>query len=257
MEGEKGAMRYRKGAPLISESPWSRLVGDILVAFVALIGWPLSRLLYSIKIENTNSRSGLTHRLPSRAILLSNHCMPLDPVFHGLAVFPRRTYFTLLEETCEAPVLGSLVRLLGGIPLPRSSGRLKDIEDAVAYGLSTRGLVHFYPEGECFIGNQRIFPFKAGACYFAIRFGVPIVPIVSILKRRHGKKSRRTQVTVHVLAPVAPPPPPPEKNPHAFLIRSIQFSRQIHDLMQAEIEREGGDHSLYRGPMPRIKGVND
>jgi len=152
-------------------------------------------------------------------------------------------------------VLGSLVRLLGGIPLPRNSGRLKDIEEAVFHGLSTRGLVHFYPEGECFLGNQKIFPFKAGACYFAIKFGVPIVPIVTILKRRHGRKSQRIQVTVRMLAPAAPPPA--GESPNTTLIQSIQFSKHIHDLMQAEIEREGGDPSLYRGPMPRIRGVND
>jgi 1-acyl-sn-glycerol-3-phosphate acyltransferase len=246
-------MRYRKGGPLTSDTPFSRLIWDILIVLIRLLGWPLSRAMYNIKIEKVDAMAG--HRLPSRAILISNHCMPLDPLSHGLAIFPRRTYFTLLEETCEAPVLGSFVRLLGGIPLPRSRNRLQDIEEAVSHGLSTRGLVHFYPEGECFVGNQNIFPFKAGACYFAIKFGVPVVPIVTILNRRNGQKSNRTQVTVHMLAPVVPPPP--GSPPHATLVRSIQFSNQVHDLMQAEIERTGGDKSLYRGPMPRIKGVND
>ncbi len=253
MERQKSKMRYRKGAPLTSDTSFSRLMGDILIAFVALIGRPLSRLLYSIRIETKKPEK--SRKLPSRAILISNHCMPLDPVFHGMAVFPRRTYFTLLEETCEAPVLGSLVRFLGGIPLPRSGTRLDDIEEAVSHGLANRGLVHFYPEGECFIGNQKIFPFKAGAFYFAIKSGVPVVPVVTILRRRNGRKSTRIQVTVRVLAPIVPPPC--GKNAHATLVRSILFSNQVHDLMQAEIECSGGDNSLYRGPMPRIRGVND
>jgi len=79
-------MRYRKGAPLTSDTPFSRLMGDILIAFAALLFWPLSRLLYDIKIEKT--WTGSNPHLPARAILLSNHCMPLDPVFHGLAIFP-------------------------------------------------------------------------------------------------------------------------------------------------------------------------
>jgi 1-acyl-sn-glycerol-3-phosphate acyltransferase len=246
-------MRYQKGGPLTSDTPFSRLVWDILIVLIRVLGGPLSRAMYDIKIE----KSGTTrrNRLPSRAILISNHCMPLDPLSHGLAIFPRRTFFTLLEETCEAPILGSFVRLLGGIPLPRSKSRLQDIEEAVSHGLSTRGLVHFYPEGECFIGNQNILPFKAGAFFFSIKFGVPVVPIVTILKRCNGPHSNRIQVTVHVLTPVVPPPP--GKNSHATLARAIQFSNQVHDLMQAEIERTGGDKSLYRGPMPRIKGVND
>ncbi len=259
-------MRYRKGAPLVSDTPLSRLVGDILVAFIGLIGWPLCRLLYNIKIERIGWEK--RRRLPSRAILVSNHCMPLDPVFHGLSILPRRTFFTLLEETCEAPVIGSLVRLLGGIPLPRNKKRLGDIERAVEHALSTRGLVHFYPEGECFLGNQDIFPFKAGAAFFAIKFGVPVVPIVTILKRDNGQKSKRIQVNVHMLEPIMPQTLLPKpissidrdsvrEYPREMLSFAIKFTGEIHALMQAEIERSGGDKSLYKGPMPRIRGVND
>jgi len=181
--------------------------------------------------------------------------MPLDPLFHGMTIFPRRTFYTLLEETCETPVLGTFVRTLGGIPLPRTESRLEDIEHAVKYALSTRGLVHFYPEGECFLGNQKILPFKAGAAYFAIKFGVPVVPIVTVLKRAHGSRSKLISVCVRVLQPLSPPSP--GKNAHTQLAAPIHFSHQIHDLMQSEIERAGGDPSLYQGPMPRIRGVND
>ncbi|HCX96010.1 MAG TPA: hypothetical protein DHU26_03285 [Spirochaetaceae bacterium] len=279
-------MRYRKGAPLTNDTPFSRLIWDILIALIALVGWPISRAFYRIKIgqgcdatssagmdEGSPSRlntpnatrtspiASVPPKLPSPAILVSNHCMPLDPLFHGLAIFPRRTFFTLLEETCEAPVLGSFVRLLGGIPLPRDRARLNDIEQAVAHALSTRGLIHFYPEGECFLGNQNIYPFKGGAFYFAIKFGAPVVPIVTVLKKRaghstfRGQKSSRIQVTVHVLNPIQPPAC--GATAHETLARAIRFSNQVQDLMQAEIERCGGDKSLYRGPMPRIKGVND
>lgn len=246
-------MRYRKGAPLISDSPLKRLIGDMLIALIGAIGWPLCRALYHIEIRRAEP---VDHRrLPGRAILVSNHCIPLDPLFHGLTILPRRTWYTLLEETCEAPVLGTFVRTLGGIPLPHSRSRLEDIEDAVAHGLRTRGLVHFYPEGECFLGNQKIFPFKAGAAYFAIRFGVPVVPIVTVLRRLHGPGSKLIKVSICVLPPLSPPAPGTTQR--ALLVGSIRFSRKIHDLMQAEIECEGGDKSLYRGPMPRIKGVND
>ena len=247
-------MRYHKGCPLNIDTPFSRLVGDVLMMFIGSIGLPLFRALYRISFEKANNeaRHGA---LPKRAILLCNHCMPLDPIFYGIAIVPRRTYFTVLEETCEAPVIGSLVRLLGGIPLPRSSSRLQDIEDAVAHGLATRGLVLFFPEGECFLGNQSIYPFKAGACYFAIRLGVPVVPIVTILTRRNGRKSKQIRVRVRVLPPLAPPAP--GENSHATLLRAIRFSNNVRRIMQAEIERAGGDKSLYRGPMPRVKGVND
>jgi 1-acyl-sn-glycerol-3-phosphate acyltransferase len=79
-------MRYRKGGPLTSDTPFSRLIWDILIVLIRLLGWPLSRAMYNIKIEKVDAMAG--HRLPSRAILISNHCMPLDPLSHGLANFP-------------------------------------------------------------------------------------------------------------------------------------------------------------------------
>lgn len=256
-------MRYRKGGPLVIQSRLVLLLGDIGQALIWPIGLPLSKALYGLRICRP------AKRLPSRAVLVSNHCMPLDPLFHGIAIFPRRTFFTLLEETCEAPVLGTFVRTMGGIPLPRDQSRLADIRNAVDFALRTRGFVHFYPEGECFLGNQNIFPFKAGAFYFAIEAGVPVMPVVSILRRRGtvlqaGATLRaitgnphfgQEQVSVHVLEPIQPPPRGP--NDRATLVAAIRFARQVQSLMQAEIDRQGGDKSLYRGPMPRIKGVND
>ncbi len=250
-------MRYRKGDPLIIRNRVAMLLGDIGHPLIWLLGVPLCKALYNLQIQRPPKR------LPTRAVLISNHCMPLDPLFHGIAIFPRRTYFTLLEETCEAPVLGTFVRVMGGIPLPRDRTRLTDIEEAVKHALGARGFIHFYPEGECFLGNQNIFPFKAGAFYFAIQAQVPVIPVISILKRKGGANDAGTgghllgseRVAIHVLEPIQPPPR--GKDVAATLVAAIRFSRQVHDRMQAEIDRNGGDKSLYRGPMPRIKGIND
>lgn len=224
---------------------------DVLTGLTAFNGILVSKALYGLEIHTSIER-------PRPAILVSNHCMPLDPLFHGIAVFPQRNYFTLLEETVESPVLGTLVRLLGGIPLPRDSRRLAEIEAAVVHALKTRGFIHFYPEGECFLGNQNIFPFKAGAFYFAIRLQVPVVPLVTILKRvqkRGRNQLTDIQVSVHQLAPLYPPKA--SRTARANLTAARHFAQQVHDVMQAEIDRCGGDRSLYRGPMPRIRGVND
>ena len=95
-----------------------------------------------------------------------------------------------------------------------------------------------------------------------------MVPIVTILKRANGQKSKRIQVNVHMLEPIMPKTflskpissiarDPAQENPREMLSCAIKCTREIHALMQAEIERSSGDKSLYKGPMPRIRGVND
>ena len=76
---------------------------------VRVVDW----LLYRISIEGRENLRGL-----GRAILVSNHTLLLDPGLIAHAIRPRRTYFTMLEETALIPFLGTFVRLLGGVPIP-------------------------------------------------------------------------------------------------------------------------------------------
>ncbi|MFA5852192.1 MAG: 1-acyl-sn-glycerol-3-phosphate acyltransferase, partial [Spirochaetales bacterium] len=163
---------------------------------------------------------------------------------------------------------------------PPDSDRLDDIEAAVKAALDGRGRVHFYPEGECFLLNQDIKPFKAGAFYYAIRHGAAVVPIVTLLKRRasrttggaegpasaatlsrpaQGSPARRRpgRVRAEILILPARKPPAATGRASADLHAAILFASQTRAAMQAAIDSGGGDKSLYLGPMPRIKGVND
>ena len=294
-------MAYKSGDPLVERRKAFLLASKAVTWFVELLGWPLMRFLYGFHVkgrENLKS-AGITARRKGRKphIIVSNHALPLDPLLHALSLLPRFTYFTLLEETVLTPVLGTLVRLLGGIPVPRDPSRLVDIETAVDTGLRGRGLVHFYPEGECFLLSQDLGSFKAGAFYYAIKFGVPVLPIVTVIRPRPGRAAPsppreeggpsggaaagaspqipgpdfllgwgrgsgrgrspapRILASAHILPPVVPPEP--SGHVPTDLHNAILFSRTVRALMQACVEAQGGDKTLYRGPMPRIKGVND
>ena len=246
-------MIYKRGDPLIDARPLFLAGSRVLTWFVELLGWPIVMAMYGFRVvggSNLHKAMGLSKKKQA-LILVSNHAIPLDPLLHGLAILPRFTYFTLLEETVLTPVLGTLVRLLGGIPIPTDPDKLDDIESAAAWALKTRGFIHFYPEGECFLLNQDIKTFKAGAFYYAIKFGVPILPIATVLPKTKG----RLRAEVHILE--ALPPPPSTGRASADLHLAILFAKKTQKLMQSHIDKAHGDKSLYRGPMPRIRGVND
>jgi 1-acyl-sn-glycerol-3-phosphate acyltransferase len=241
-------MTYRRGAPLINRKPLFLAASKAISWLVVAVGWPVVMVCYKYRIRGRENLAALRGR---PAIFVGNHSVPLDCLIQGLALLPRFTYFTVIEETIMTPVLGTLVRLLGGIPIPADQARLGDIDAAMGEALDERGSVYFYSEGDCFLYNQEIKPFKAGAFYYAILRGVPVVPVVSVLKRPSG----RLGIEVNILPAVTPPPTSGRRS--ADLHNAILLSRQVHDAMQARIDARGGDKSLYRGPMPRIKGVND
>ena len=264
-------MAYGRGDPLIRRTALFLALSKALTWLVELIGWPIMKAIYGYRVrgrENLPRREASLRKAENSrdrrpVIFVSNHALPLDPLLHALSILPRFTYFTLLEDTVLTPVLGTFVRLLGGIPIPPDPDWLDDIEAAVKAALAGRGRIHFYPEGECFLLNQEIKPFKAGAFYYAIRCGAIIIPIVTVLSRggaagASGAAARHPgRVRAEILILPALEAPAASGRASADLHASIALARQTRAVMQAAIDTGGGDKSLYLGPMPRIKGVND
>jgi 1-acyl-sn-glycerol-3-phosphate acyltransferase len=248
-------MAYKRGDPLIERGPVFRAASAAVSWPVGILGRVLIGALYGYRVMG---REHLAAIKGGRAVFVSNHVLPLDPLFYACAILPRRTYFTLLEETVLTPGLGTLVRLLGGIPIPPDPERLPAVDEAMKTALETRGLVHFYPEGECFLFNQELKEFKAGAFYYAIKHQAAIVPLVTVLKPGslvRGGALGGARVELQILPAITPP----EASGRAArdLHEALALARSVRGSIQACIDEAGGDKSLYRGPMPRIRGVND
>jgi 1-acyl-sn-glycerol-3-phosphate acyltransferase len=205
----------------------------------------LTSVLFAIEIRG---RENL--RSVPRAILVSNHSLVLDPALIARAIRPRRTYFTMLEETALIPLLGTFVRLLGGIPLPGGARagirRERGIDDALKH----LGLVHFFPEGECYLCNQQIMPFYRGAFHAACQRGLPVLPVTTVLRQRAwglwGRLGLPPRASVFIGEPLVPDR---DDSPR---VAEESLARRIREQMQAVIDREGGCKSMSRGAMPRL-----
>jgi 1-acyl-sn-glycerol-3-phosphate acyltransferase len=248
-------MAYRRGDRIIRFAP-GFLPFDALywlaIAAVRLVDW----LLYRIRIEGRENLRGLR-----RSVLVSNHTLLLDPGLIAHAIRPHRTYFTMLEETALVPFLGTFVRLLGGVPIPEGRAALLALEAAAEKALSELGFIHFFPEGECYMGCQDIRPFHPGAFLLACRIGLPVVPVTTVLREtRHLGRSSVTvagrtirfppRVTIVIGAPVAPAQCAPDG--HDLKRAALLMGRQVRQVMQLAIDSRGGSRALYRGKMPRL-----
>lgn len=154
-------MAYRPGGPIVGFTPSFlpfQAVYQIILVPVRMVNW----LFYRIRISGRENLRGL-----GRAILVSNHTLIMDPAVIAHAIRPRRTWFTMLEETALIPFLGTFVRLLGALPIPEGAGSLLSLQSASARALSLLGLMHFFPEGECYRWSQEIQPFRPGAFLLA------------------------------------------------------------------------------------------
>ncbi|MGA2973822.1 MAG: lysophospholipid acyltransferase family protein [Spirochaetia bacterium] len=255
-------MAYRKGGPIIGFTPRFlpfRILFVMVLAAVRLF----NLLVYRMRIRG---RENL--RRIDAAVLVSNHTLLLDPGIVAHAIRPRRTYFTMLEETALIPFLGTFVRLLGGVPIPERPGVMRSLDEAARAAVRETGFIHFFPEGECYRGNQQIRPFHHGAFLLACRLGVPVVSVTTVLHetRWFGRSSLRLpgctirippRITVVIGAPVRPPLALLDgvsRRGGGVPLRSAAraIAGRVEDAMQAAIDREGGSKNMYRGMMPRL-----
>jgi len=246
-------MAYTKGAQIIGFTPhflpFVALFHIVLTA-VRICDW----VVYRVRI------TGRAHlrRLES-AVIVSNHTMLFDPGIIAHAIRPRRTYFTMLEETALIPYLGTFVRLLGAVPIPARANALRELEEAARTAFRHLGFIHFFPEGELCRENQQLQPFHPGAFLLACRLGVPVLPVTTVLHQRLWRGSsavRLPGLTVRlpprITIVIGPPVPPPPTSGKAAARAAREMALQVREAMQEAIDRRGGCKSISRGLMPRL-----
>jgi 1-acyl-sn-glycerol-3-phosphate acyltransferase len=198
-----------------------------------------------------------------KAVTVSNHTTFFDPVkITGLTLpFPMNQ--TMLEATVEFPFLGTLTRLLGGVPIPRGRTSYSKIFEICEKAFRFRKFMHFYPEGECFLYNQKINKFQSGAFRLAAELNVPVIPLVTVFSNGLFKPwsfwGRSLPIeTLIVMDAIYPLEHIKYDEKNEICQESIkEFAEIVRQKMQEEIDRRKGSGAFYRGQMKRIKGLND
>ena len=251
-------MPYKHGRPVIDLSPWFRIAS----AWSFYMTIPIA-MLFNFMQHRTMYKHRWRLRGIRRAVTVSNHTTVLDPVKVSFLTLPRLIFQTLLEATVEFPVLGTFTRLLGGVPIPRGRTGYRKVVEICERAFRYRRYLHFYPEGECYLYNQRIMEFQAGAFRVAAELDIPVIPLVTVfsagLFRPWSLLGRSLPVeTLVVLDPEYPADHVRRDDKGEITSESIKdFAETVRRKMQEEIDRRGGSHAFFRGQMQRVKGLND
>ncbi len=149
--------------------PWFRAAETVLIPPLALwLDWRMEGV----------------ERVPRRgpAIVVGNHLSYLDPLAHGYFVerAGRRPRFLAKVELFENPLLGTILRGMGQIPVHRGTRDQRPLEEAAA-ALERGEVVVIYPEGTSTAGGPDFAPGpgKTGAVRLALATGVPILPVAT------------------------------------------------------------------------------
>lgn len=120
------------------------------------------------------------------ALIVSNHRSLLDPMVIGYKV-PRQINFAAASFAFEMPVVSSLFRAFGAIPLNVFGGEKSKADLDRAVELLQQGeLVGVFPEGVHTLANphrvSKIQNFRTGFARLALKARVPIIPVAVVAR---------------------------------------------------------------------------
>lgn len=160
-----------------------------------LFGWHFRRK-FGYRME------GREHEPRPPYVVVANHCSAVDPPLVALALRARVTFAAKIELTHNR-LVKLWIRSLGGFFVHR--GRVD--RAAIRSGLRAlrRGRVLcVFPEGTR-SSDGRLLPFEDGAAYWALKSGVPVLPIGIIGSHRTMPVGAKKMAPHPVLVRVGPP----------------------------------------------------
>jgi 1-acyl-sn-glycerol-3-phosphate acyltransferase len=109
-------------------------------------------------------------------IVACNHCSNLDPIIVGIA-FPRRLRYFAKEELFHPLIFGSIIRVLGAVPVSRVDNASAASALRGFFKLLEEGSdVLIFPEGSR-SPDGTLQPLEGGVGLIAAHSGVPVLPV--------------------------------------------------------------------------------
>lgn len=175
----------------LPERAWYRLVQQVVLQLMASSGG-----IRATGRENVPETGGV--------LLISNHLSHLDVFVLGLLL--RRNLNYVARSTLFTPVLGPLIRSVGGFPIQRDGSGAQGFKESMRR-LRSGAIVTFFPEGTRSRDGE-LGELKPGIAALASRAGVPIVAagLAGTFEAwpRSRPAPRPRAIRVHYGAPIAP-----------------------------------------------------
>lgn len=196
-------IKLKKDYKFFIQNPFYKFFSFLTVMLIKVVVYYIYGIIFrGLRVKN---KKNLKHLKNGRYILVSNHMHILDAIWLGTTIAPRRIYVTMLQSNLGLPVVGRLLRLAGGIPIPETKENMVNFLDELQTELSKNTPVLVMPEAAIKPYHVGIRKFLSGAFRFAVDADAKVLPFVYVYKKPKGLLKyvmKRPFVHLHVLDPV-------------------------------------------------------
>ena len=177
---------------------FGRAVEMFLRGGMRLLAPLVLKVAYGCRVEGKENLKALGGK---GAICVTNHVAYLDTLFVRQAVGYFGSYYTMAPWNNKKGLGGAFIRHAGmwafSPDLAATRALLAEMKARLAEGC----IVHFYAEQAMWINYQKPRPMKDGAFHYAVKFGVPVLPVFFTFDV--GRRGHMRRLVLHILPAVA------------------------------------------------------
>lgn len=208
--------------PYLDKSFLARVRHIAIYLGIFVLVFPVQKIRYGLKIVGRENIRKNKRLFRNGAMTVCNHVYRWDFLAVVQAVKWRRLWFPARPDNLAGSDAG-LIRGAGGIPIPEGLAAGRKFNQAFDELHSRKKWLHVFPESCRWDFYQPIRPFKKGAFTMAIRYQIPVLPLVITYREATGIRrllgTKHPLITIHVGEPLVPAPELSRKEATSWLLK--------------------------------------
>lgn len=180
--------------------------------FYYAVAFPITYIYDKIAFHHRFVNKKVLKQLSGKGCFFyGNHALKAGDAFIPNHLCARRNYMIVSADDISIPGLKTIVKMLGGLPLPYSVRGSINYQEALREVLSRGNTVTVYPEAHIWPRYTGIRPFSEGSFALPVKYGVPCFSFTNVFLRSRIPFVRRPVVKTYINGPFYPDESLPKK----------------------------------------------
>lgn len=157
-----------------------------------------------------------------------------DTFIPSLPIFPKRNFFIVNPENVSMKFMGTIVQLLGALPIPGNKKTMRNFLDAIKIHIEKKHSITIYPEAHIWPYYTKIRHFKAVSFKYPIDLNVPVFCMTNTYQS-YGKNNDKVKIVTYIDGPFFPNKDLP-KNEQKQDLRNQVYNQMVERSKNSNIE---------------------
>ena len=222
---------FDENYPYIDKSKSFRFKRFLIRIVLLIFVFPLVKIRLGIKVNNKANLKKYKDVINKGIISVTNHIHMWDYLTLLRTVKPFKPYVIVWAPNINGEN-GSLIRMVGGIPIPENNyrGTMKYYNVIKDLLTKDKGWLHIYAEGSMWEYYAPIRPLKRGSSFFAVQFNKPVLPIAYSYRKptwiRRVLFKQLARITVNIGEPLYP-----NKDIEGAKEQELDLTTRVHETL--------------------------